>query len=386
MGTMILAASTPPRQERQPGVHVHHPRRAGRPRSTCSIMRPQRNRQRKATQTQSQVMPGQRVRTTAGMYGTVISGDDRDVVIEIAPGVEVTMLRRAIMDVVSDDAMPSHEDIVTDEAQDARAGAPRPRLRPTRTPRLRTTGTSRRPQHLAAPRDLAAPRADRTKDRHRWHPLAIGRPGQAVPRPGRAAASRQSGPTSRPWRHLAVLAVAADRRCWRRLSAAPPCTREAGTSKFKVGLGLDLSSGTTVTHQDGGPRPGQPDADQFGHGPVDRDPEQPAERPGLHRRQGPAAGHRQDRRLRPAPQRAGHRPAAGLGACCASARCCWSRRDARLRSRRRRRRARRQPSSSPSPSASPSAGPRRGAKASALAQPSPRQPSAGTGQAAGARH
>lgn len=67
------------------------------------IMRPQRNRQRKAMATQSQVMPGQRVRTTAGMYGTVISGDDRDVVIEIAPGVNVTMLRRAIMDVVADD-------------------------------------------------------------------------------------------------------------------------------------------------------------------------------------------------------------------------------------------------------------------------------------------
>jgi len=67
------------------------------------IMRPQRNRQRKAAQTQSQVMPGQRVRTTSGMYGTVVSGDDRDVVIEIAPGVQVTMLRRAVMEVVSDD-------------------------------------------------------------------------------------------------------------------------------------------------------------------------------------------------------------------------------------------------------------------------------------------
>lgn len=67
------------------------------------IMRPQRNRQRKAMATQSQVMPGQRVRTTAGMYGTVVSGDDRDVVLEIAPGVQVTMLRRAIMEVVPDD-------------------------------------------------------------------------------------------------------------------------------------------------------------------------------------------------------------------------------------------------------------------------------------------
>jgi preprotein translocase subunit YajC len=67
------------------------------------IMRPQRNRQRKAMQTQSQVMPGQHIRTTAGMYGTVVSGDDRDVVIEIAPGVEVTMLRRAVMEVIADD-------------------------------------------------------------------------------------------------------------------------------------------------------------------------------------------------------------------------------------------------------------------------------------------
>src|SRR5258708_15622394 len=71
------------------------------------IMRPQRNRQRKAMQTQSQVMPGQRVRTTAGMYGTVVSGDDRDVVIEIAPGVHVTMLRRAILEVIADDPPPS---------------------------------------------------------------------------------------------------------------------------------------------------------------------------------------------------------------------------------------------------------------------------------------
>ncbi len=117
MGTMILAANTAAKTGGNPAftfiilavlVGLFY----------VLIMRPQRNRQRKAMATQSQVMPGQRVRTTAGMYGTVVSGDDRDVVLEIAPGVEVTMLRRAIMDVVSDDAMPSHEDIVTDEAQD----------------------------------------------------------------------------------------------------------------------------------------------------------------------------------------------------------------------------------------------------------------------------
>jgi preprotein translocase subunit YajC len=63
-----------------------------------TIIRPQRSRQRAAQQTQHQVLPGQRIRSTAGIYGTVISGDDRDIVVEIAPGVQVTMLRRAVME------------------------------------------------------------------------------------------------------------------------------------------------------------------------------------------------------------------------------------------------------------------------------------------------
>ncbi len=66
------------------------------------MIRPQRNRQRQAMQTQSGVVPGQRVRTTAGLYGTVTAVDDGDVVIEVAPGVEVRFLKRAIMDVLSD--------------------------------------------------------------------------------------------------------------------------------------------------------------------------------------------------------------------------------------------------------------------------------------------
>jgi preprotein translocase subunit YajC len=67
------------------------------------MIRPQRNRQRQAMQTQRDVVPGSRVRTTAGMYGTVVSVDGQDVVLEIAPGVQVHMMRRAIMDVVPDD-------------------------------------------------------------------------------------------------------------------------------------------------------------------------------------------------------------------------------------------------------------------------------------------
>jgi preprotein translocase subunit YajC len=113
MGTMILAASSTSSSGNPAFTFIILAVLVGL--FYVLIMRPQRNRQRKAMQTQSQVIPGQRIRTTAGLYGTIVSGDDRDVVVEIAPGVEVTMLRRAIMEVIPDDTMPSHEDIEPDE-------------------------------------------------------------------------------------------------------------------------------------------------------------------------------------------------------------------------------------------------------------------------------
>lgn len=83
------------------------------------FMRPQRARQRRSMQTQSLVAPGTRVRTTSGMYGTVVSGDDRDVVVEIADGVHVTMLRRAIMEVVPEDIPePAADDLGEDTHAD----------------------------------------------------------------------------------------------------------------------------------------------------------------------------------------------------------------------------------------------------------------------------
>jgi len=87
-------------------------------------IRPQRRRQQAAAQTQREIVPGTRVRTTAGMYATVTSVEDQDVVLEVAPGVEVRYLRRAIMDVVPDPTGmeaedPEPEDSETfDEAED----------------------------------------------------------------------------------------------------------------------------------------------------------------------------------------------------------------------------------------------------------------------------
>ncbi len=71
------------------------------------MIRPQRNRQRQAQQMQNTVRPGQRVRTTAGMYATVVNADDQDVVLEVAPGVHMRFLRRAVMETLPDDDGPA---------------------------------------------------------------------------------------------------------------------------------------------------------------------------------------------------------------------------------------------------------------------------------------
>ncbi len=92
-------------------------------------IRPQRNRQRAAQQTQSHLEPGDRVRTTAGMYATVTSVEDQDVVLEVSPGVEVRFLRRAIMDVVpgstgmeAEDPAPEHSETLDEAEDDAAKG------------------------------------------------------------------------------------------------------------------------------------------------------------------------------------------------------------------------------------------------------------------------
>jgi preprotein translocase subunit YajC len=81
-----------------------------------TMIRPQRNRQRQAQQMQNTVVPGQKIRTTAGIYGTVVSIDDQDVVVEVAPGVNIRMLRKAVMNVVQDDGgVPPTPEPPTDE-------------------------------------------------------------------------------------------------------------------------------------------------------------------------------------------------------------------------------------------------------------------------------
>src|SRR5258708_39127081 len=85
------------------------------------MIRPQQRRKQQAAQQQNTVAPGARVRTTAGMYATVVDVDGDDVVLEVAPGVEVRYMRKAVMDVVSPGDEPEDvaEDVdMSDEAEE----------------------------------------------------------------------------------------------------------------------------------------------------------------------------------------------------------------------------------------------------------------------------
>ena len=94
------------------------------------MIRPQRRRQQAVQQQQKTVAPGARVRTTAGMYATVTEVDGDDVVLEVAPGVEVRYLKRAIMEVIEPGEEPE------DDEPRATTRTPRTRktLEPPRTP------------------------------------------------------------------------------------------------------------------------------------------------------------------------------------------------------------------------------------------------------------
>jgi preprotein translocase subunit YajC len=86
------------------------------------MIRPQQRRRQQAQQEANSIQPGARVRTTAGMYATVVEVDGDDVVLEVAPGVEVRYMKRAVMDVVSagepdttDEDVDSADEVEDDE-------------------------------------------------------------------------------------------------------------------------------------------------------------------------------------------------------------------------------------------------------------------------------
>jgi len=60
-----------------------------------------RTRARQAQQMSSALVPGQPVRTTSGMYGTVSSVEGDDVIVEVHPGVTIRMMKRAVVPIAT---------------------------------------------------------------------------------------------------------------------------------------------------------------------------------------------------------------------------------------------------------------------------------------------
>jgi preprotein translocase subunit YajC len=75
------------------------------------ILRPQKKRQQAAQNTLNSLQPGDRVLLGSGLFGTIVSLGDRQAVLEIAPGVELTVLKQAIVRAATE----ADEDTVTDE-------------------------------------------------------------------------------------------------------------------------------------------------------------------------------------------------------------------------------------------------------------------------------
>lgn len=75
------------------------------------LIRPAQKKQKDQQQMVSQLAPGVRVMTTAGIVGTVRHMGTKQAIIEIAPGVEMTLLKQAIMRVVD----PGEEEFEYDD-------------------------------------------------------------------------------------------------------------------------------------------------------------------------------------------------------------------------------------------------------------------------------
>ena len=81
-----------------------------------------RSRARRAQQMQTDIVPGTQIRTTSGMYGTVTSVvDNDDVMVEVAPGVTIRMMNRAVVSVPQDAStgMPPEPEPEEPEAEDS---------------------------------------------------------------------------------------------------------------------------------------------------------------------------------------------------------------------------------------------------------------------------
>jgi preprotein translocase subunit YajC len=126
------------------------------------ILRPQRKRQQALHQTMNALSPGSRVMLGSGVFGTVVSVGPRQVVLEISPGAEVTVLKQAISKIVTED----DEDVLEEDELEEGVGSldepielqsERPLEEPTTAS---NTEPAAEPDPSSTPRDSKPPTAD----------------------------------------------------------------------------------------------------------------------------------------------------------------------------------------------------------------------------------
>lgn len=74
-----------------------------------------RRRQKQAQEFRSRLRPGQRVQLYAGLLGNIVTIGEREVFIELAPGVVVSAVPQAVQGIVEDPELAAEADL-TDSA------------------------------------------------------------------------------------------------------------------------------------------------------------------------------------------------------------------------------------------------------------------------------
>jgi len=79
------------------------------------LIRPQRRKQQEQQDLLSNIQVGDEIVTAGGIYGTVASVDDDDVTVEIAPGTNVRMAKRAVAGILTEEEEEEEEYEEVDE-------------------------------------------------------------------------------------------------------------------------------------------------------------------------------------------------------------------------------------------------------------------------------
>jgi preprotein translocase subunit YajC len=126
------------------------------------ILRPQRKRQQALQHTMSALSPGSRVMLGSGVFGTVVSVGPRQVVLEISPGAELTVLKQAISKIVTED---DEDELEEDELEEGVTSLDEPIELQTERPFEEPTAASNtepaaEPDSSSTRRDSKPPAAD----------------------------------------------------------------------------------------------------------------------------------------------------------------------------------------------------------------------------------